>query len=77
MGLEWGNGDGTDLLPILLELSVKVIFYQENQLQMFHQKGHVTLEAPSSSFLWYLAAPSLLSASSRQQPLIQTKYLAL
>ncbi len=41
MALEWGNGDGTDLLPSLLELSVKVIFYQENQLQMFHQKGHL------------------------------------
>ncbi len=76
-GFRMRNGDGTDLLPILLELSVKVIFYQENQLQMFHQKGHVTLEAPASSFLWYLAASSLLSASSRQQPLIQTKYLAL
>lgn len=30
MGLERGNGDGTDLLPSLFELSVKVIFYQEN-----------------------------------------------
>lgn len=67
----WGRSDNTDLLPSLLGLSVKIIFYQEYFLQMFDPKGHVALERPSSSFPGYLTLSSLLSARDRQQPLIQ------
>lgn len=63
-----GRSDDTDLIP---SLSVKMIFHQENVLQMFHQKGHVALEEPSGGFPGYLTLSGPLSARGRRQPLIR------